>query len=706
VNTLFWGLGILLFFLCFNKYKQFIGKQYTLHSFLGETYGPSVRIVASYLTIIAFLGYAIAETYFGSKVLLSIIDNKLVFYTIISVSILFVYGYIAYGGQVSSIRTDQLQLIFSYVGIFGVMIYFIYLIISNGILISPVLSWSFISLSLYIILILYIRKLVFIKLSEDDTRSDRFLNIPLNYLVNIAFSTLAILALIAFLSSKQNQLSMNLFNVEGFGVPGLLSLIILPLFFQFVDLTNWQRILAVKPDQGPSANSLEKNIRKGLLTYAVESPFTWLIFIFFGLLTITALPQFTFKDLLIDIPKQLINSNIPLQIILGYTFMVSIVAIMLSTVDSLIMGIIFTFVYDSHPRTRKLIDGRNETDIKNNYKNIISIGRIFGFVAIVIGLLLFIVFDNKVKNGGELFINLLLAFYSAQLSFLPLIFGILFLKKHPSTFWANLSMIIGALFGVGIGIYAVIADPQWAWYPIIICFILSSTIYLFGYLFRNDNINSKLCSLWNICIDHRNQRFSKVILSFIAMLIIIFSIYFLSFKKDFLSGCRIWELASYIFTFIYTLWFWFWSENGGKLCDNIGGRRIIKRIVPALFGIFIISIIHLIVAINSNILGSFIEYYVNISLLLLVGVYFIFLKINKLIKDSNSNRNTKEIKTELTSTADIIDTSAYYIFGILFIYSIFIYATGNIKPMEIFFSGAIAFELLLSGIIWTSTNVA
>jgi Na+/pantothenate symporter len=493
VNTVCWGFGIFLFYLSYNKYKHFVGKDLTLHGFLGERYGSSVRVIASYLTIIAFLGFAISETYFGSKVLLSIVDNRIIFYGIIIFSLLFVYGYIAYGGQVSSIRTDQLQLIISYIGVFGLFIYLIYLIIANGINISSTLSVGLLILSIYIIAIFIFRKLKFIKFSEHDTTINKFLNKGLNTLVIVFFSAVAVLSIYAFFTSNvlADNSDFHFFNVEGFGIAGLLSLIVLPLSFQFVDLSNWQRLLSVKPDNSINASGLNKNIRKGLLTYAVESPFTWLIFVFFGLLAITALPNFTFQDLLIDIPKQLINSNSILQEILGYTFIVSILAIMLSTVDSFIMGIIFTFVYDSNYATRKLLDEKNSEKIKSNYLSITNKGRLFGLLAIIIGLTFFIFFDQNVKNGGEMFINLLLAFYSAQISFFPLIFGLLFLKKQPSQFWANLSMILGALSGVSIGVYAVLYNSEWAWYPILVCFILSTITYCVGYILSYKNSELK-----------------------------------------------------------------------------------------------------------------------------------------------------------------------------------------------------------------------
>lgn len=486
VNTICWGLGIFLFYLCYNRYNQFVGKDITLHGFLGEQYGKSVRIVASYLTIIAFLGFTISETYFGSKVLISIIDDKNYFYGVIIVSIFFVYGYIAYGGQVSSLRTDQLQLIISYIGVFGLILYFIYLILNYGIHISATLSLGFILLSLYALSILIFRRFQFIKLNEKDSRADNLLNKILNALVGLFFCVVVGMSLFAFFKTRNvaDVPETNFFNIEGFGIAGLLSLIILPLCFQFVDLSNWQRLLSVKPDDQNNIKGLNKRIKKGLLTYALESPFTWLIFVFFGLLAITSLPHFTFQDLLIDIPKNLIHSKSILEEVLGYAFIVSVLAIMLSTVDSFIMGIIFTYVYDSNSTTRKLLDSKNTKTITSNYKLITNKGRLFGFIAISFGLLFFIVFDKSILNGGEMFINLLLTFYSAQISFFPLIFGILFLKRYPNYVWANASMIVSATVSVGIGVYAVISKPEWAWYPILICFFTSFIIYLLGVVFN------------------------------------------------------------------------------------------------------------------------------------------------------------------------------------------------------------------------------
>jgi len=221
------------------------------------------------------------------------------------------------------------------------------------------------------------------------------------------------------------------------------------------------------------------HIKKGLLNFSIESPFTWILFIVFGLLITAALPNWKFEDILIDFPKQLILSNNLFQQILGYTFIVSIISIMLSTIDSFIMGISFTYAYDINSNSKKLLENKQKIDISITNR-ILQKGKYFGFISVLTAVLLFVFFDNKVMGGGELFINLLLTFYSAILSFLPLIFGIIFLKHRAKPIWASLSMVFGAATAICIGLYSILFNPIYAWYPVIISIFLSSLVYSFG----------------------------------------------------------------------------------------------------------------------------------------------------------------------------------------------------------------------------------
>lgn len=481
VNTFFWGIGILLFQLSFSRYESFVGRDQTLHGLLGDHYGKSIRKIASYLTITGFLGFAVAELYFGSQVLLSVSSGKLIVYAcIIAVSAL-VYIYIAYGGQLSSMRTDQLQLAISYIGFFGLILYFLYVILaSSSRVTSPLTIASIIGVA-YIPFILFRRKGRFLRLGFGGTTVKSFGEL-LNGLV-----VLALVAIWATLiaSLRRGLLPSHLagfFDLTGFGIPGLLSLALLPTCFQFVDLTNWQRLLSVKPSSALSGQ-LGKDIGLGLLVYSIESPFTWLLALFFGALATSAITGLNTDNLLVDLPRHMIHEGTITGKLVGYTFILSVLSVMLSTVDSFLVGVIYTFTYDSFGPTQRTLDTKDLSQTDSRAGFIKGAGRVFGAVAITLTIGVLAVFDHAIPNGGSLFVNLLLAFYSAQLSFFPLVFGVLFLKTRPNARWSASSMIVGAVSGIGLGVYSVIWNPNYAWYPILLCLGTSCFIYSLGYIY-------------------------------------------------------------------------------------------------------------------------------------------------------------------------------------------------------------------------------
>jgi Na+/proline symporter len=478
VNTVCWGIGIFLFYLASSRYQEFIGNDQTLHGFLGNQYGQSVRRMASYLTITGLLGFAVAELYFGSRVLLSVSGGKGAYAFIVAVSLI-VYGYIAYGGQLSSMRTDQLQLAISYIGMFGISLYFLHVILTSAAMVPSSLKVASAVCILYVPVILYARRGTFFRVNFWGIFGART-GVVLNTLAVLLLAVMWIFALLLIPRPTSGSASWRFFDLTGFGIPGLLSLIILPVCFQFVDLTNWQRLLSVKPSLRPG-HDLRKDIGKGLLTYALESPFTWLLSLFFGLLVTSAVAGIDATDLLVNLPQHLMQSANASDHLVAYAFILSVVSIMLSTVDSFMVGVIYTFAYDSYPSSQRLLDTGNVAAITEKARHIINVGRAFGLLSLATVIAALFVFDHSIPNGGELFVNLLLAFYSAQLSFFPLVFGVLFLRTRPSSGWAVLSMLLGAGSGIGLGIYAVIWNTKYAWFPLLLCFLVSCLVYSVGY---------------------------------------------------------------------------------------------------------------------------------------------------------------------------------------------------------------------------------
>lgn len=394
LNSVFWGVGILLFSLFVPKMKDFIGSDITIHGFLGRKYSASIRFWTSVLTIIGLSGVAIAEIVWGSQVLSSVITDKKYLYFIIFLIAFFALIYTSYGGQMSSIRTDQAQLIFSYLGILGLLLYLFFVTLKTRVVFDSFLSIGVIFLACYIPLLLFKRNgWKFLAIGAVTGYSKTITRVS-----NILISLLLIaLALVAFYSifSKYVNFSFSFANVnqlEGFGIPGLLSLILLPLFWQFVDMTNWQRILSLQTPANRQGAQI-RDIQKGLLTYAVESPFTWVIFIVLGLFLATNNPALTVNNIFTEAPIYFMKSESILDNILGYGFIVSIFAIMLSTVDSVIAAIMFAFIYDTFPQTKDLIDKKDKNELRDKLERILAYGRIFALVALSIGISVFVIVD-------------------------------------------------------------------------------------------------------------------------------------------------------------------------------------------------------------------------------------------------------------------------------------------------------------------------
>jgi hypothetical protein len=208
-------------------------------------------------------------------------------------------------------------------------------------------------------------------------------------------------------------------------------------------------------------------------------------------------------------------------------------------------------------------------------------------------------------------------------------------------------------------------------------------------------------------LNYKDEGFSKIIMMLTILFIILGSFYFLSIKKDFHNGTLVWEFTSYFGTLFYTIWFWYISTNGKEILIKLSKSDPVKsfRIIgPVIALLALITVFHFILIFGKNILCDFLtQNSVIITLALIVIVYIIFYYINSLVIENNG---TDSLTKELSNTFNCVDKPSLYIFITLLLYSIYVSYTGNLQSMEMFFSGAIAFELLLSGYIWTRTQVA
>jgi len=469
VNSMFWGLGILLFSLLLPRIRGLFGTDASLHSYLGRVYkSKSVQLVTSSMTIIGLLGIALGEITWGSQAVSVAVHEHVTTYVVMAVMVGFVSIYIGIGGQASSMRTDQLQLVFGYIGTLALLAVLFLRLVHVQAGTSLLTRWSALIALVYCVAIVFARRGKILVRADALNSFDRFTTIASNILIFIAFS--GVIAASVFLMPRSSP--RPLLNATGFGSVGVWAMILLPVGFQFVDMTNWQRLLALRGDQHEELESA----RKGLALYALESPFTWIMFLMMGAAAVNSFPVLANSgNVLADLPHQLMLTGNRLDHWAAGFFLIGIIAIMLSTVDSVLVAAMFTFVRDTLP-----ILGVKPFDWFATDKGAarpLRWARIFGVAWLVVGVRSYIVIDSH-GHAGDSFIGALFAFYTAQLSMLPLVLGSMFLARPPSGTTVLPGLIISGTCGVGLGLYAAFARPELQWWPVPVCLIIGFGAYL------------------------------------------------------------------------------------------------------------------------------------------------------------------------------------------------------------------------------------
>jgi len=216
---------------------------------------------------------------------------------------------------------------------------------------------------------------------------------------------------------------------------------------------------------------------------------------------------------------------------------------------------------------------------------------------------------------------------------------------------------------------------------------------------------------------------------YMAITIIVSNIHIFNQKDpDIDDAAKSWEVASYLVTLIYTWVFWRdSSKNGRKIIheverekqeDGITPKKTMHfQIIATLFLLVIIAAIHTFILFGHYIFKSLTgcgtfeagtimyeldNFPVIFTIALIVITYGFFLYISYLVTRHCKNRQfSRDFKIGLK----YVDGPVFVIFCCLFIYSLCLTLSGQVAKMEQFFSGAIAFELLLSSICWANTDM-
>jgi hypothetical protein len=474
LNSVAWFLGIAFFLASVRRFRPFLGQTRTIHALISEANAsPFLRPLASLMTIVAFAGVIVFEIVYGASVFRVIFgDNNIIYYVIVASLTAYLVTYIWNGGQTATLRTEQVQLLVAYLGLHLALAH----MFASGEVdpshVTPSIVVLVVAVACAAMLWSRGRALVTAIRTKRPVMSGAYCVMLL--------SLLTLMVALGFALPRVNFHNLVTADVSVASASILdhwlmiSTAILLAIFWQFVDLTNWQRIcsLAASDDEGFVQGAI-----RGFVGYLIESPLSWFMAVLLGL---TAPQVLTFADRNADQFEQFIRHFLlepGIAQAVGVVLVAGIVGVFMSTADSAITAIGYAYAYDFSRRGRALIDKTDLTD--DDVVSVVRIGQRFMALATGVVIVLFILLDVFFE-AGKGFVGLLFAFYTPVVSLAPAVLGPLLFRRRPGKILGAGAIIAGAASGLVFGVLSATKWPALQWWPAPAAVVISWSVYLFG----------------------------------------------------------------------------------------------------------------------------------------------------------------------------------------------------------------------------------
>jgi hypothetical protein len=358
----FWGAGYILFAAVLSEkfLRNFANdtRFRTLHGFLGDyNQARAVSILAALLTLVGLAGPAMFEVFTVGRIVASVTPQlgeaggaglALAF---LSVSVV----YMLWAGFPGKVRLDQIQLTLGYGGFclaFALTLFLLRPQIGDAVTIWLGMIGALAASVIFILKFVY------------DLRTRQYLANILNGRIDrgrdVAGMLAGVLAILAFLvpvvaaithPGPATGFSSMGFIVSkfsfGFTLLATVSLFIANGLYQFVDVTQWQRMLSIAVDRNDLAASA-RMLRSNIVVGGICGALTWVIAVAFGVFLRAMFPDPATDpySLLSAFISSIATQSSPLAGPILFIFITALVAIMFSTLDALVAATSFTVQQD------------------------------------------------------------------------------------------------------------------------------------------------------------------------------------------------------------------------------------------------------------------------------------------------------------------------------------------------------------------------
>jgi hypothetical protein len=512
ISAAFLGLGLALIYVLRRPLLAFFAialdgdTSISINEFVARQHGDDarVRLLAAGLTVFAFAGLIACEIIGVATIAKPMIGSSFGVFMLICAVVAAMALCVVPAGNSGAMYAGQMQLGGLYFGLFGSMVFLVYVQMSSLATMRPHTTLGLVFIVAFCALLPIFRRARFVDnnvinaphMSAGETPHATTLARRLRLFQSILSVSTAVLAgfVIAFVGIELSSLDAPALVRDsvtalqaGTRVPivGLIALALLALCGQVVDLTNWQRIAAFAKDRDPAAepSPWSKALRKFFLAYAIETPFAWLFMSAFGAVIAASIEVTDGADVVQSFAAQLMAQENSFADTCLVMLFIGILALALSTMIALFSATLCTLRYDLLPGLQPRSRERGAAEEAKATRHALVAGAALCLAILVAAYLLEERLGITLTSSG--FLALVIAFGCVELAFVPLVLGPFVPQRREGAGagsvppgWALAILGAGAAVGVGaVLVYFATGQELWLWAAVPACLVTGVVVF-------------------------------------------------------------------------------------------------------------------------------------------------------------------------------------------------------------------------------------